>query len=212
MCAMLPSSSKLTCIQRVPFRVALTCDSQVLTHLQALWKSVNDNLSPYLKLVPFFGVAEPDVQFPGIILASFQKSSYSQLSGHSQGHLSSIFMQETTSSIQDSIMVGRDSFQLFAAVFDICLVWYLLVLPSETHAVASMTSYRAIDGNTSYHSRARLIQGTVLTQPRQADWLLDSILIMSGIKQSVCLACLCWHSTLNHRANVNSSHYCCATT
>ena len=35
---------------------------------------------------------------------------------------------------------GRDSFQLFVAVFDICLVWYLLVLPSETHAVASMTS------------------------------------------------------------------------
>ena len=48
---------------------------------------------------------------------------------------------------------GRDSFQLFVGVFDTCLVWYLLVLPSETHAAANMTSLRAIDGNTSYHSR-----------------------------------------------------------
>ena len=47
---------------------------------------------------------------------------------------------------------GRDSFQLFVGVFDRCLVWYLLVLPSDTHAVAIMTSLRAIDGNTSYHS------------------------------------------------------------
>ena len=47
---------------------------------------------------------------------------------------------------------GRDSFQLFVGVFDTCLVWYLLVLPSETHAVASMTSCRAVDGDTSYHS------------------------------------------------------------
>ena len=37
-------------------------------------------------------------------------------------------------------------------VFDTCLVWYLLVLPSETHAVANMTSLRATDGNTRYHS------------------------------------------------------------
>ena len=44
---------------------------------------------------------------------------------------------------------GRDSFQLFVGVFDTCLVGYLLVLPSETHSVASMTSLRAIDGNTS---------------------------------------------------------------
>ena len=28
----------------------------------------------------------------------------------------------------------------------------LLVLPSETHVVANMTSLRAIDGDTSYHS------------------------------------------------------------
>ena len=32
------------------------------------------------------------------------------------------------------------------------LVWYFLVLPSETHAVANMTSMKPIDGNTSYHS------------------------------------------------------------
>ena len=47
---------------------------------------------------------------------------------------------------------GRDSFQLFVGVFDTCLVWYLLVLPSEIYAVAYMTSMRPIDGNTSYHS------------------------------------------------------------
>ena len=45
-----------------------------------------------------------------------------------------------------------DSFQLFVGVFDTCLVWYLLVLPSETHAAANMTSLRAIDGDTIYHS------------------------------------------------------------
>ena len=44
---------------------------------------------------------------------------------------------------------GRDSFQLFVGVFDTCLVWYLLVLPSETHAVANMTSLRPTDGNTT---------------------------------------------------------------
>ena len=38
-------------------------------------------------------------------------------------------------------------------MFDTCLDWYLLVLPSETHAVASMTSLRPTDGDTSYHSR-----------------------------------------------------------
>ena len=47
---------------------------------------------------------------------------------------------------------GRDSFQLFVGVFDTCPVCYLLVLPSETHAVVNMTSLRAIDGDTSYHS------------------------------------------------------------
>ena len=41
---------------------------------------------------------------------------------------------------------------MFVGVLDTSLVWYLLVLPSETHAVANMTSLRAIDGNTSYHS------------------------------------------------------------
>ena len=48
---------------------------------------------------------------------------------------------------------GRDSFQLFVGVFDTCLVWYLLVVPSGAHAVANVTSLRPIDGNTSYHSR-----------------------------------------------------------
>ena len=48
----------------------------------------------------------------------------------------------------------RNSFQLFVMVFDRCLVWHLLVLPSKTHAVvANMTSLRAIDGDTSNHLR-----------------------------------------------------------
>ena len=47
---------------------------------------------------------------------------------------------------------GRDSFQLFVGVFDTFPVWYLLVLPSETHAIVNMTSLMAIDGDTSYHS------------------------------------------------------------
>ena len=42
-------------------------------------------------------------------------------------------------------------FQLFVGVSDICLVWYLLVLPSETHADANMTSLKAVNGDTSYH-------------------------------------------------------------
>ena len=48
---------------------------------------------------------------------------------------------------------GRDSLQLFVGVFDTCLVWYLLVLPSESQAVANMTSSKTIDGSTNYHSR-----------------------------------------------------------
>ena len=47
---------------------------------------------------------------------------------------------------------GRDSFQLFVGVFDTCVVWFLLVLPSEINSVANMTSLRAIDVDTSYHS------------------------------------------------------------
>ena len=47
---------------------------------------------------------------------------------------------------------GRDSFQLFVGVFDTCLICYLLVLPSETHVIANITSLMAIDGDTSYHS------------------------------------------------------------
>ena len=47
---------------------------------------------------------------------------------------------------------GRDSFQPFVGAFDTLLVWYLPVLPPETHAVANMTSLRAIDGDTRYHS------------------------------------------------------------
>ena len=49
--------------------------------------------------------------------------------------------------------MGRINFSCLLGVFDTCLVCYLLVLPSETYAVANMTSLRAIDGNTSYHSR-----------------------------------------------------------
>ena len=67
-----------------------------------------------------------------------------------------------------SINNGRDSFQLFVGVFGTCLVWYLLVLPSETHAVASMTSCRAVDGGTSYHSCESL--------------LLSQYLIIAGIE------------------------------
>ena len=37
-------------------------------------------------------------------------------------------------------------------MFGTYLVWYLLLLPSETHVIANMTSLRAIDGDTSYHS------------------------------------------------------------
>ena len=48
---------------------------------------------------------------------------------------------------------GKDSFQLLVGVFDTYLVWYLLVLPSETNAVANMTSLRAIDGGASYNYR-----------------------------------------------------------
>ena len=44
-----------------------------------------------------------------------------------------------------------DSFQLVVRVFDTYVVWYLLVLPSETHADANLTSFRAIDDATSYH-------------------------------------------------------------
>ena len=49
---------------------------------------------------------------------------------------------------------GRGSFQLFVGVFDTSLVWYLLVLPSETHTVSIMTSLRSTDGNTSNHLHA----------------------------------------------------------
>ena len=52
--------------------------------------------------------------------------------------------------------IGRDSFQLFVRVFDTYLVWYLLVLPSETHAVANMISAWAIDGDSSYYLHASL--------------------------------------------------------
>ena len=45
----------------------------------------------------------------------------------------------------------KESFQLFVRVFDTCLVWYLLVFPSEAHVVANMNYLRAIDGNTSNH-------------------------------------------------------------
>ena len=59
-------------------------------------------------------------------------------------------------SIKIKLVNGRDSFQLFVGVLDTCLVLYLLVLPSQTHAVANMTSLKAIDGDTSYHSHESL--------------------------------------------------------
>ena len=37
-------------------------------------------------------------------------------------------------------------------MYDTFLVWYLLVLPSDTQAVTNMTSLRTIDGDTSYKS------------------------------------------------------------
>ena len=46
----------------------------------------------------------------------------------------------------------RGKVQLFVGMFDKCLVWYLQVLPSETHAFVNMTSLRVIDGDTSCHS------------------------------------------------------------
>ena len=53
---------------------------------------------------------------------------------------------------------------------------------------------------TVWHSNmiASVIKGIVSTQASQADWLLDSTHNKSGVKQSVCMACLCWHNTLRH--------------
>ena len=48
--------------------------------------------------------------------------------------------------------MGGILFSCLFGVLDTCLVWDMLVLPSETHAVANIASLRAIDGNTSYHS------------------------------------------------------------
>ena len=62
---------------------------------------------------------------------------------------------------------GGDSFQLLVGVFDTCLAWYLLVLSSGAHAAANMSSKRARDGATSYHSttedtRSSLEQRTLI--------------------------------------------------
>ena len=54
---------------------------------------------------------------------------------------------------------GRNSFQLFVGVPGTCLVWFLLVLPPSAHAAASMTSLKAADGSTSYHSREYISLG-----------------------------------------------------
>ena len=54
--------------------------------------------------------------------------------------------------LQNHGVNGMDSFQLVVRVFDTYVVWYLLVLPSQRHAVASKTSWRTIDGDTSYRS------------------------------------------------------------
>ena len=52
-----------------------------------------------------------------------------------------------------SVSNGGNSFQLFVGVPATCPVWFLLVLPPYAHAAASMTSLKATDGSTSYHSR-----------------------------------------------------------
>ena len=70
-----------------------------------------------------------------------------------------------------------DSIQLFVGVFDTFLVWYLLVLPSETYAIANMTSLRAIDGDTSHHSRESFSLNTVLADHSH---LLDSRVTVSS--------------------------------
>ena len=79
---------------------------------------------------------------------------------------------------------GRDSFQLFVGVLDTYPVWYLLVLPSEIHAAANMTSLRAIDGGTSYHSRESFSLATEATRGERTplvDWLrIPSPSVKSG--------------------------------
>ena len=62
---------------------------------------------------------------------------------------------------------GRDSFELFVGVFDKCLVWYLLVVPSETHAVASMTSLWAMgERNRAFLALCLLLVGEVASKNR----------------------------------------------
>ena len=58
------------------------------------------------------------------------------------------FLLEFATSYFNLFGNGKDSFHLFDGIFDTCLVWYLLMLPSQTHV---MTSLRAIDGVTKYH-------------------------------------------------------------
>ena len=65
---------------------------------------------------------------------------------------------------------GGDSFQLFVGVFDTCLVWFLLVLPSETHAIVNMTSLRPTDGNTSYHPGESFSLTSLLLHPQTNPW------------------------------------------
>ena len=49
------------------------------------------------------------------------------------------------------------NFQLSVGVFDTCLVWYLLVLPSYTHAVTNMTSLMATIATTHMNPSHRKV-------------------------------------------------------
>ena len=48
-----------------------------------------------------------------------------------------------------SVVNGKYSFQLFVVVLDTCLVWEMLVLPSDAQAASSLPSLRVPDGDTS---------------------------------------------------------------
>ena len=78
---------------------------------------------------------------------------------------------------------GRDSYQLFVWVFDTCLLWYLLVLPSETQPVANKTSLRptlATNNVNPSHFMARWSilcthDGFIPNDERLKSFLLDTV-------------------------------------
>ena len=73
------------------------------------------------------------------------------------------------------------------------LVWYLLVLPSQIHAVANLASLRKIDGDTSYHSHKsfslmgiQLGVGKIYKLGKISVWFLScnhSILLSESMRQ-----------------------------